>query len=442
MKQINGSTAATSIFNAAVHAVQPRVLMPAYVKATAETLHIGGESLPLQDFDGIYLLSVGKAASAMALELEKIIGSHLSAGLVVTKYQHSQPLRYCKTIEAGHPVPDENSLAAAPSINSFLAPLTAKSLLLCCISGGASALVADCAEGIPLADMQTVSALLLQCGADIHEINTVRKHLSFLKGGQLVRQANGAVVYSLIISDVAGDDISIIASGLTAPDPSTFADAWAVLAKYGLTQNIPATAQAHLLKGIKGQVGETPKPGDALFSNLHNQTIGNNQMALQAAALQATALGFSVTTVEDLLVGEARDAAGRFVQLLTGYTGKRPACFLAGGETTVTIRGTGKGGRNQEFALAALCQLLTLGLPAKHWPVILSAGTDGTDGPTGAAGAIVNISNFLHILKTPSKADISLQNNDSFNFFEPINALLITGYTQTNVMDIVIGLLY
>ncbi len=436
------SNAAISIFKAAVKAVQPQVLMPAYIKKGNGTLQIGGDKLLVNSFDSIYLLSVGKAASAMAWEAEKIIGNSLTAGLVVTKYQHSQPLRYCKTIEAGHPVPDENSLAAAHAINNFLARLTDKSLLLCCISGGASALIADCAEGIPLADMQAVSSLLLHCGADIHEINTVRKHLSFLKGGQLVRLAKGAAVYSLIISDVAGDDTSIIASGLTAADPSTFNDALTVLDKYGLTQKISTTARAHLLKGINGDVGETPKPGDALFAKVHNQTIGNNQLALRAAALLATALGFTVTTVDGLLTGEARHAGERFVQILTSYTGKRPACFLAGGETTVTIRGTGKGGRNQEFALAALRKLIAAGIAPKYWPVILSAGTDGTDGPTEAAGAIVNISNFLHVLKTPEKAIDFLNNNDSFHFFESIGALINTGTTQTNVMDIVIGLLY
>ncbi len=436
------SSAAISIFNTAVKAVQPQVLMPAYLKVTADILQIGGDNLLLNNFDGIYLLSVGKAASAMASEAEKIMADNLTAGLVVTKYQHSQPLRYCKTIEAGHPVPDENSLAAAHAINNFLACLTDKSLLLCCISGGASALIADCGAGIPLADMQAVSSLLLHSGADIHEINTVRKHLSFLKGGQLVRLAKGAAVYSLIISDVAGDDMSIIASGLTAADPSTFNDAWAVLGKYGLTQKTPTTARAHLLKGINGDVGETPKPGDALFAKVHNQPIGNNQVALRAAALQATALGFTVTTVDDLLTGEARVAAERFVHMLTSYTGKRPACFLAGGETTVSIRGTGKGGRNQEFALAALCKLIAAGIAPNYWPVILSAGTDGTDGPTEAAGAIVNINDFLYVLKTPEKAINFLENNDSFHFFEPLGALLNTGATQTNVMDIAIGLIY
>ena len=432
---------ALAIFNAAVKAVQPSVLIPAHLQLKDDVLLIDGKNMPLKEYDGVYVLSVGKAASAMALEAEKILGTHIAAGLVVTKYEHSLPLRYCQTIEAGHPVPDENSWLAAINILSFLQPLTQHSLLLCFISGGASALIADVADGITLHDVQTLSKLLLQCGADIHEINTVRKHISYLKGGQLVNLAKGAAVFTFIISDVQGDDMSIIASGLTVADPSTFIDAWSVLEKYALVDKVPAAIKTRLLNGIDNLIEERPKPGSPAFTKVYNYVIGNNQVALNAAALQATLLGLTVLQVDDLLNGEARDAAAKFVQLLLNYKGNKPACILAGGETTVTIKGNGKGGRNQEFVLACLIELMKLDMLETDFPVILSGGTDGTDGPTTAAGAVIDINFFKHINKSAINTENYLLNNNSFAFFEPLNALIDTGATQTNVMDILIAII-
>jgi len=431
---------ALAIFNAAVKAVQPSVLIPAHLQLKDDVLLIDGKNMPLKEYDGVYVLSVGKAASAMALEAEKILGTHIAAGLVVTKYEHSLPLRYCQTIEAGHPVPDENSWLAAINILSFLQPLTQHSLLLCFISGGASALIADVADGITLHDLQTLSTLLLQCGADIHEINTVRKHISYLKGGQLVNLAKGAAVFTFIISDVQGDDMSIIASGLTVADPSTFIDAWSVLEKYALVDRVSEAIIMRLQNGINNLI-ETPKPGSPAFAKVRNYIIGNNQVALNAAALQATLLGLTVLQVDDLLNGEARDAAVKFIQLILNYKGNKPACILAGGETTVTIKGNGKGGRNQEFVLASLIELMKLDMLETDFPVILSGGTDGTDGPTTAAGAVIDIDIFTNIIKTAKNPLKHLLNNDSFSFFEPLNALIDTGATQTNVMDILIAII-
>jgi hydroxypyruvate reductase len=429
------------IFTEAVKAVQPSALLPAQIKREGETLLVDGKRLSLTDYDGIFVLCIGKAAAAMAQEAEKILGERILSGLVITKYQHSLPLLYCRIIEAGHPVPDENSHKAANEIVRFLQPLTNSSLLLCFISGGASALIGDIAEGLTLQDLQAVSTLLLQCGADIHELNTVRKHISFLKGGQMVKHANNATVFSFIISDVPGDDMGIIASGLTVPDASTFADALGVLEKYGLVEKIPLSIKVRLLNGLDGVIEETPKPGSPLFSKVNNSIIGNNNIALHAAALYAEALGFTAIINENVLHGEAKDAAKSFVNLLLEYKGKRPACLLAGGETTVTIKGKGKGGRNQEFALAALCELMARDVPENEWPIILSGGTDGTDGPTPAAGSIIDISDFVHINKSPKNPVFFLENNDSFNFLEPFGALIITGATQTNVMDVVIALI-
>ncbi len=430
-----------AIFNAAIKAVQPSALIPAHLQLKDDVLLINGNKMPLKDYDGVYVLSVGKAASAMALEAEKILGTHMTAGLVITKYEHSLPLQYCQTIEAGHPVPDANSLLAANTIVEFLQPLTHNSLLLSFISGGASALVADVAEGIALQDVQALSTLLLQCGADIHEINTVRKHISYLKGGQLVKHASGAAIFTFIISDVQGDDMSIIASGLTVADPGTFANAWDILEKYALVDEVPSGIKTRLLNGVNNLVEETPKPGSPAFAKVHNYIIGNNQVALNAAAAQAKQKGLAVLQVDNLLHGEAREAAAKFIQLLLNYKGNKPACILAGGETTVTITGKGKGGRNQEFVLACLVELMKFDIAESNFPIILSGGTDGTDGPTNAAGAFMDINIFKHIKKLLLNPEIFLLNNDSFSFFEPLNALITTGATQTNVMDILMAII-
>lgn len=421
--------------------MQPSALIPAHLKLVNDALLIGGQHLLLKNFDGIYVLSVGKAAAAMAQVAENILGNIITDGLVVTKYHHSLPLEYCKTIEAGHPVPDENGQMAALSILEFSQQLTSSSLLLCFISGGASALIADVAEGITLHDLQALSTILLQCGAHIQEINTVRKHISFLKGGQLVKHAKGATIFSFIISNVRGDDMSVIASGLTVADVSTYADAWQALDKYALTEKVPDTIKTRLLAGVQKTIDETPKPGDPAFNNVHNTIIGNNGTALQVATKQATKLGFTVVEVDNILHGEARDAATRFVQTLLDYSGKRPACLLAGGETTVTIKGNGKGGRNQEFVLAALCELIKREVPLSLFPVILCGGTDGTDGPTEAAGAVIDINIFLNINKLATNVEKYLNANDSFHFFESFGALITTGATQTNVMDVAVALI-
>ena len=432
---------AINIFNHAVEVVKPSAVISKYIKIDGDLLTIADGKLKLNDINRIYLLSVGKAAAAMALEVEKILGDNIASGLVVTKYHHALSLTHCDTIEAGHPVPDENSIKAATAIKKFLSSLTGNDLLLCLISGGASALIADMSEGISLDDLQQLSRLLLDCGASIHEINTVRKHICVLKGGQLLRHTNGAQVISLLVSDVIGDDLSVIASGLTVADNSSFADAWDVFDKFDLSLKIPISIKKYLQDGLKRHVMDTPKPGDSLFDRTANYIIARNEDALNAAKEAATQLGYHVNIIDKTMKGEAKEMAATFVNALMTYKGNKPACLLMGGETTVTIKGNGKGGRNQEFVLAALIELMQLNVPAEQIPIILSGGTDGTDGPTDAAGAFID-KNVLNNVKALSYDPLPyLLNNDAYHFFKQTGTLLITGPTQTNVMDIVIGLI-
>ena len=432
---------AINIFNHAVEVVKPSAVISKYIKSDGDFLTIADGKLKLNDINRIYLLSVGKAAAAMALEVEKILGDNIASGLVVTKYHHASSLTHCDTIEAGHPVPDENSIKAATAIKKFLSSLTGNDLLLCLISGGASALIADMSEGISLDDLQQLSRLLLDCGASIHEINTVRKHICVLKGGQLLRHTNDAQVISLLVSDVIGDDLSVIASGLTVADNSSFTDAWDMVDKFDLSLKIPISIKKYLQDGLKRHVMDTPKPGDSLFDRTANYIIARNEDALNAAKEAATQLGYHVNIIDKTMKGEAKEMAATFVNALMTYKGNKPACLLMGGETTVTIKGNGKGGRNQEFVLAALIELMQLNVPAEQIPIILSGGTDGTDGPTDAAGAFID-KNVLNNVKALSYDPLPyLLNNDAYHFFKQTGTLLITGPTQTNVMDIVIGLI-
>jgi len=432
---------AINIFNHAVEVVKPSAVISKYIKIDGDLLTIADGKLKLNDINRIYLLSVGKAAAAMALEVEKILGDNIASGLVVTKYHHALSLTHCDTIEAGHPVPDENSIKAATAIKKFLSSLTGNDLLLCLISGGASALIADMSEGISLDDLQQLSRLLLDCGASIHEINTVRKHICVLKGGQLLRHTNDAQVISLLVSDVIRDDLSVIASGLTVADNSSFTDAWDVVDKFDLSLKIPISIKKYLQDGLKRHVMDTSKPGDSLFDRTANYIIARNEDALNAAKEAATQLGYHVNIIDKTMKGEAKEMAATFVNALMTYKGNKPACLLMGGETTVTIKGNGKGGRNQEFVLAALIELMQLNVPAEQIPIILSGGTDGTDGPTDAAGAFID-KNVLNNVKALSYDPLPyLLNNDAYHFFKQTGTLLITGPTQTNVMDIVIGLI-
>jgi hydroxypyruvate reductase len=292
------------------------------------------------------------------------------------------------------------------------------------------------AEGITLQEKQETTRLLLACGADIRELNTLRKHLSAIKGGHLARLAAPAAVVSLILSDVVGDPLDVISSGPTVPDPTTFGDALAVLAKYGLTARVPRAVLDRLERGARGDLPDTPKPGDPCFRRVSNIVVGSNALAVDAAARQARALGYRALVLSTTIEGETRDVARMHAAILreirsSGRPARPPACVISGGETTVTLRGEGLGGRNQEFALAAAIDLE--GLPGV---LAFSAGTDGTDGPTDAAGAMADGATLARAAALGLDARDALARNDSYHFFEPLRDLAMTGPTGTNVMDI------
>ena len=373
----------------------------------------------------------------MAQTVEEILGDAISGGVVVTKYQHALSLLKIKIIEAGHPIPDMNSLSATREMIQLVSDLTGNDIVLFVLSGGASSLFADCPGNLRLAEIQALYELLLKSGADIFEMNTVRKHLSKLKGGQLAKLVYPARLYSFILSDVIGDEMDVIGSGPTVPDKSTFEDAWNVLTKYNVINKVTHPILQYLKDGIEGKIPETPKDGDRCFDFTSNIIIGNNWIALKAAAAKAKELGYHDLIVTDRLQGEASLLGKTLSKKAIDYKGPRPACLLYGGESTVTVNGKGLGGRNMELALSAAIEIRS------HTNItVLAAGTDGTDGPTDAAGAVADCTLINQALNNDYDPTEYLKNNDSYNFFSPFDALIKTGPTQTNVMDIVLTLIH
>lgn len=430
---------AIQIFLAGVEAVKPGCFIPQHIRLNNNSITVAGRNFALSGNNNLYVAAAGKAASAMALETEKILGNRICEGAVVTKYHHALPLRYCRTIEAGHPVPDNSSISGGREITALFEKARTEDLIILLISGGASALLADTPPGCSLEDIQLTAQLLLDCGAAIDEVNTVRKHLSLIKGGQLM-QYTRATVIALILSDVPGDDLSVIASGLTVPDATTFKDAWQVINKYRLQEKLPGAIRDRLTSGAGGTIPDTPKPGNPVFTKVHNTLVATNKTALEAAAKKAQALGYAATILSPALAGEAEVQAKKFVRYLRDTQHSSSACFLWGGEPTVTIKGSGKGGRNQHFALTALCALKEYEWAQQNRVTILSGGTDGTDGPTDAAGAVADAAIFAKMNELSIDPNTYLLRNDAYHFFQKTGGLIITGPTQTNVMDIVVGL--
>lgn len=433
---MNSVSIATAVFRQAVAAVQPQHLIPQHIQIEPEGLRIAGKLFHLQKDSRIFVAGAGKAAAAMALALEHCKLPYELEGLVITKYGHTLPLQHIQVLEAGHPVPDNNGVHATHQMMELLSGVKTRDLLLFLLSGGASALLADYPPGASLADVQTLFDLLLKSGASIHEMNTVRKHISAIKGGQLALQIYPAILCSLILSDVVGDDLDVIGSGPTVPDRSTFADTHAILEKYGLTRLIPAPIQKYLRQGLIGQIADTPKPGHPGFNNTFNYLIGSNTIALEAAARYAEEQGFHTTLLSSSVSGNAHTLAQALAQQAIRWTGPRPACLLMGGESTVVVTGQGLGGRNQQFALSA-------GITLQSHPhiTILSAGTDGTDGPTDAAGAVVNAAIMQQATAMGLDPFKYLENNDAYHFFEQTGGLIKTGPTQTNVMDVMLAII-
>jgi glycerate 2-kinase len=407
---------AASIFRASLAAADPAGAVEHY--------------LARGKYDGyrhIYVVGAGKAGAAMARAAERILGSRITAGLINVKDGHVARLRRIELNESGHPVPDERGVAGARGIAGIAAEAGKGDLVLCLISGGASALMPLPAEGITLEEKQATTRLLLASGATIHEINAVRKHISAIKGGQLARLAEPATVEALLLSDVVGDNLDVIGSGPTAPDASTFATALAILDKFGIRQCVPAPVRERLERGLAGLIEETPKQTAA-----RNIVIGSNRLALDAAAARARELGYRTIILSSEIEGETREIARMHAAIAReiahrGRPLKPPACVITGGETTVTIKGDGRGGRNQEFVLAAAIEIADL-----PDTVIFSAGTDGSDGPTDAAGAIADGAT----LRRNPEARRYLECNDSYHYFQSLDDLVITGPTNTNVMDV------
>jgi glycerate 2-kinase len=413
---------ALQIFRAALAAADPQEAVLRHLQFDGWTLTAGRKTYALKNFDRIQVIGAGKASAAMARAVERLLGRRIAGGWINVKDGHTAHLRRIHQHESGHPVPDERGVEGTRKMAEIARAAGVRDLLICVISGGASALTPAPVPPMTLAEKQELTKKLLASGATIHEINTVRKHLSSFKGGQLAKLAYPATTIALILSDVIGDDLDVIGSGPTVGDRSSIEDAQAVLAKYGIKQSV--------------EFHETPNPDDPALKRVQNMIVGSNEQAIDAAFKQAKALGYRTMVLSTRIEGETRDVAGVHAAvakeiLATGRPLRAPACVLSGGETTVTIRGSGKGGRNQEFVLAAAIALEGSG------PVtVLSAGTDGTDGPTDAAGAIGDSSTVSRARALGLDAAKFLAENDSYHFFEAVEGLVKTGPTGTNVMDV------
>lgn len=411
---------ALAIFRASLAAADP---------AAAVKRHL--ERLKLDRYERIFVVGAGKAGVSMAQAAERVLGRRITAGFVNVKHATAR-LRRIELNESGHPVPDAAGMEGARRIAALAESAGKDDLVVCLISGGASALTPAPAAPITLEEKQAVTRLLLACGANIHEINCVRKHISAIKGGQLARLAAPAAVEALLLSDVIGDSLDVIGSGPTSPDVSTFADAAAIFEKYGIAGRVPAAVRERIAAGMAGAVAETPKPGDPLFRRVRNTVIGSNRLALDAAARRARELGYRTLVLASEIEGETREIARMHAAIArqiakAGQPVRPPACVITGGETTVTLKGDGLGGRNQEFVLAAAIDIAGLART-----VVFSGGTDGTDGPTDAAGAIAD----GETLGRGPEARAHLEASDSYHYFEGLGDLVKTGPTGTNVMDV------
>lgn len=435
--------------------MQPREMIPTLIQAaldaadpvTAVTrmlrydddpgiLTVGNHSYNLKSIEHVYVVGAGKAGATMAQATEAVLGERITAGLVITKYAHAKPTTQIEMRKAAHPVPDYAGVTATQELLALLDDAGSNDLVLTLISGGGSALLAAPAEGLTLADLQETTDLLLGSGATINELNAVRKHLSAVKGGRLAQRAAPAPVVSLILSDVVGSPLDVIASGPTAPDSTTFRDGVAVLERYELMTRVPAAVRTHLQQGVDGDVAETPDAQDSVFEEVRNIIVASNVQAAEAAVQAAEDAGYNTLLLTTFLEGEAREVgivlAGIARELATyGRPLSLPACVVLGGETTVTIHGDGKGGRNQEIALSA-----ALHLEGVSNAVIATLATDGGDGPTDAAGAIVDGQTAPKAREQGVDLIQALEQNDSYTALDALNLLYRTGPTGTNVNDL------
>jgi len=428
---------AEQIFISGVMSVLPEKLISMNLSVKGSVIKFGDLSLSLEDIKNIYVVGAGKASAAMGHYVENILGDRITEGHIVVKYKYACKLRKIKVTEAGHPIPDLNGITATEDILRIARNANENDLVICLISGGGSALMADLPEGCLPEELIIVNNLLIRSGASINEINTVRKHLSGIKGGQLAGAVWPATLISLILSDVPGNPLEVIASGPTVPDSTTFSDALKVLANYQLTSDITAPVLNYLKEGERGIRRETPKPGDPLFIKTYNILAGTNLIALEAAKKAAIDLDFNTFIIENQMQGDVDKSAQTIVDTALYYKNnneiKKPVCLLYGGEPTLKVMGEGLGGRNQHLALSAAIKLQD-----KPGITFLSAGTDGCDGPTNAAGAVVDSDTVPLALAVNADPEKYLSEFDSFNFFKTTGGHIKTGPTFTNVMDLVV----
>lgn len=433
---------AREIFLNALRAVDPYRAIKNSVRISGNTLMVGSQdkeeiAFNLAQFNNIYVIGAGKATAPMARAIEEILGDRINKGIINVKYGFTENLKRTQIIEAGHPIPDENGIQGTKRIIELLKHTKEGDLIISLISGGGSALLPMPADGISLQDKQEITKELLRCGASIDEINAVRKHISLSKGGQLARTAHPATTINLMLSDVVGDRMDVIASGPFVPDKSTFEDVLKIFKRYQILDGVPDPIRKHIYRGLRGEIQETPKENDPVFEKVHNLIIGSNILALKSAKRRAEELGYNTLILSSMVEGETRDIAIMHSAIAkeiirTGNPISPPACIISGGETTVTIKGDGLGGRNQEFCLSCAIEISDVDGNV----VILSGGTDGNDGPTDSAGGIVDPFTIKRAQNAGLNALEFLMRNDSYNFLKQTGDLLITGPTNTNVMDV------
>lgn len=424
---------AREIWEAALAASDPDVCIRSILKPSDRGFSVAGTDVEVGG--RLVVIGAGKASPRMAQTIEDLFGDRIWNGLIVTKYGHGLPMKKIEIVEAGHPVPDGNGVTGVLKIHQLIFGLEPSDVVICLISGGGSALLPAPADDITLDEKQEVTSKLLRAGATIRELNTIRKHLSSMKGGQLAQLAYPARVVALIFSDVIGDFVDVIASGPTAPDTSTFSDAHAILEKYRVS--VPEAVKSRITRGARGEIPDTPKPGNPVFANVSNHVIGNNRVLVDSAARKAKELGFNTLLLSTGVEGEARDVGRVFAAIArevatSGNPVPSPACILAAGETTVTVRGDGMGGRNQEMTMAWAISMQSWFKPA----CFVSLATDGTDGPTDAAGGLVDPFTCARAAEFGIQAAKRLRANDSYNFLKVTSDLIKTGPTRTNLMDL------
>jgi hydroxypyruvate reductase len=426
----------TRVMQSALAAVEPAEAVRRALTRDGDRLSVGGRTYDLTAYDRVVVVGAGKASAPMASAVEEILGDRVAAGLVVVKHGHTHPTRTVVLREASHPIPDESCVNGTAELVSLLETTGPRDLVIVVLSGGGSALMLLPVEGVGLADMQRTTDLLLRAGATINELNTIRKHLERAKGGGLARLAAPSDVLALVLSDVVGNPLDVIASGPTVPDTSTFTDAYAIVERFGAMDQLPESVAGRLKAGRAGQISDTPKPGDPLFERVQTVVVASNELAADAAVSQAESEGLSALLLSTYVEGEAREVAKVVAALAREEAARngplpRPACLVLGGETTVTVRGSGVGGRNQELALAASLKIAGL-----DGAIVAALATDGNDGPNDATGALVDGSTVARAKALGLDPEAYLANNDAYHFFEALGDLLVTGPTNTNVNDL------